>query len=521
MKDDNFSGMKVLVMGLGLNGGGTEAALYLARRGALVSVTDIRDEKILAPSIEKLSAFQIRYVLGRHEIEDFRNADMVIKNPVVKPDSPYLKAAKRIETDISLFLAACPARILAVTGSKGKSSVSSALYYVLSGRRGEKSGGKLPGTSRPGKAWLGGNIAISVLSFLDQIEAEDDVVLELSSWQLGDLRGRDLLKPRAAIITPIMKDHQEWYTSMLAYVNDKKLIYKNQDPNDATVAADDEWGRSFLAESRGRPLVYSQKPLDSGVPGGWIEENGGPGLARLWKIPGEANSGADSSARGEEPGRVAEVVPARPLIPGAHQKQNLLAAALALLDLGLDPDFIREKLGTFPGLEHRLEFFHERNGIRFYNDTTATIPEAAAAALHAFDTPQGSEANQGCATRGACVANQGCKANQGCDANLVLVAGGTDKGLDFSPLAKAAVKAREIILLAGTGSDKLKGLLDRDGVKYRGPFDSMDAAINYCLEAARPGDNIILSPGCTSFGMFTNEFDRGNKWKEGVRRLFP
>ena len=491
MGNENFSGMKILVMGLGLNSGGVEAALYLARQGAAVTITDLRDEKTLAPSIEKLAAFPIRYVLGRHETEDFKTADMVIKNPAVKPDSPFLKDARRIETDISLFLAACPARILAVTGSKGKSSVSSALHYALN----EYYGGR--------KAWLGGNIAKSPLSFIEKIKPADDVVLELSSWQLGDLRGRDLLKPRAAIITPIMKDHQEWYGSMEAYVADKKLIYKNQDESDLTIAEDDIWGKCFLGESRGRPLAYSQKPLDAGVWGGWIAEGGGPGLARLPGLGCANHFTAGSTGKETDPGAALEVVPPRPLVPGIHQKQNLLIAALALLDLGLDPGQIRETLGRFPGIEHRLEFFHESGGIRFYNDSAATIPEAAAAAIAAF-----SEAPE----RGA---------GPGREANLVLLSGGTDKSLDFMPLARAAAGAREIVLLAGTGSEKLRKLLDGNGLKYRGPFDSIDAAIASCLEAARPGDNVILSPGCTSFGMFVNEFERGLKWKEGIRRLFP
>ncbi|MDR1863108.1 MAG: UDP-N-acetylmuramoyl-L-alanine--D-glutamate ligase, partial [Treponema sp.] len=120
----DLAGMKVLVMGLGLHGGGLESALYLAGKGAEVTVTDLRDESVLAPSIKKLeegrrgAAFPVRYVLGRHETADFEKADMVIKNPGVRPDSPYLKAARHVETDISLFLAASPARLLAVTGSK-------------------------------------------------------------------------------------------------------------------------------------------------------------------------------------------------------------------------------------------------------------------------------------------------------------------------------------------------------------------------------------------------------------------
>lgn len=475
-----YSGMKVLIMGLGLHGGGLESVHYLAKHGAEITVTDLRDEKTLTPSIEKLQALvdhPIRYVLGHHSIEDFEKADMVIKNPGVKPDSPFLKASRHIETDISLFLANSPARLTAVTGSKGKSSTASAIYWVLKEARNQK--------ILSGNGYLGGNITLSPLTFLDELTSEDDVVLELSSWQLADLKGRlkekeeagkaheSLLKPRAAVLTAILPDHLDRYPTMDAYIADKRVIYHGQDSRDVTIAGDDDWGRSFLAESSGRPLVYSEQPLSEGIADGWLTK--GPGLARLRGI---ASSG-----------EVVEVVPERLLIPGHHQKKNLLAASLSLLDLGIPPDLIRDALGRFPGIEHRLEFFHEAGGIRFYNDTAATIPEAAAAAVGAFDSP------------------------------LVLVTGGTDKNLDFSPLVKAAPKAKVIVLLAGTGSEKLKKHLDSAGLSYQGPFDMVDNAVKASLKVAEKGDVVVLSPGCASFGMFLNEFDRGRKWKEAVTRL--
>jgi UDP-N-acetylmuramoylalanine--D-glutamate ligase len=467
----HYAGCKALIMGLGLHGGGVESARYLAGHGADLTVTDLRDASVLAPSLEKLRGLSIRYVLGRHDIEDFEKADMVIKNPGAPPDSLFLRAARRVETDISLFLAASPARLTALTGSKGKSSAASAIHWTLDlGRR----RGILPG-----RAFLGGNITLSPLSFLDDLGPDDDVVLELSSWQLGDLRGRRrtadsgeaaLLKPRSAVLTAIMPDHLDRYGTMDAYVADKRLIYQGQDRRDATIAGADSWGQSFLRETPGRPLVYAEEPLPPGLAGGWTSPQG-PGMVRL------------------SSGEVLEAVPQKLLVPGYHQKKNLLAAALSLLDLGLPPDLVREGLGTFPGIEHRLEFFHESKGIRFYNDSAATIPEAAEAAVAAFDPPP------------------------------VLVAGGTDKNLDFSPLARAAARARALILLAGTGSDKLKVLLDQGGIPFRGPFDSAEAAARSALEIAKTGDVVVLSPGCTSFGMFLNEFDRGRQWKEAVRRL--
>ncbi|MDR2746759.1 MAG: UDP-N-acetylmuramoyl-L-alanine--D-glutamate ligase [Treponema sp.] len=496
---EDFSGRRVLIMGLGLHGGGLESAKYLARHGAELTITDLRDEKTLAPSIEKLEAAlgggEVRYVLGRHETADFERADLVVKNPGVSPDSPYLKAARRIETDISLFLAASPARLCAVTGSKGKSGTASALYWVLSQARDRgPAAAVLPGTAAlrgkaalPGKAWLGGNITVSPLSFLDQTGDGDDVVLELSSWQLADLRGRvregPLLKPRCAVITAIMPDHMDRYRRMEDYVADKRVICQGQDSGDATIAGRDPWGESFFAESRGRPLGYGNEKPGPGISGGWIDGEGGPGLARFFEGP--------ALEGGLAAGEIAELVPAELLVPGRHQKQNLLAAALALLDLGLPADFIRESLGRFPGIEHRLEFFHQAGGLRFYNDTAATVPEAARAAVEALEG------------RG----------------RVLLAAGGSDKGLDLGPLADAAGKAAALSLLAGAGSEKLKPLLRDRGVPFLGPFDSVDAAVKALLEASRPGDIIVLSPGCASFGMFRNEFERGAMWKEAVRRL--
>ena len=471
--------MKVLVMGLGLNGGGLEAACYLHRHGAHITVTDLRDEKTLSPSIEKLDARcagrPVHYVLGRHETGNFEKADIVIKNPGVRPDSPYLKAARRIETDISLFLNAAPARITAVTGSKGKSFTSSALYHCLEKNR------------QSGKAFLGGNITVSPLSFLDGLCPEDDVVLELSSWQLGDLRGRTgdngnaLLKPKVAVLTSILPDHQDFYGSMEPYVADKRVIYEGQSPDDVTVApCDDEWGKSFLSQSRAAALAMSLLPPEPGINGGWLENPEGSGFARL----------AGKIGDGFFDGGTAQIVPADPLSKGRHQKRNMLCAGLALLALGLKAQDILEGLGSFPGIEHRMELFHKAGRIDFYNDSAATIPEAAAAAVETL----GGE-------------------------KTVLVTGGTDKKLDFSPLAKAAANAKAVLLLQGSGSEKLASMLRQAGTSYLGPFGDIDDAVRAALENAAGGDSVVLSPGCASFGMFLNEFDRGRKWKAAVMKL--
>jgi UDP-N-acetylmuramoylalanine--D-glutamate ligase len=475
----DYTGKKVLIMGLGLHGGGLQSARYLLKKGAEITVTDLRDEKTLLPSIEQLGSSAVRYVLGKHEIEDFKKADIVIKNPGVRPDSPFLKAAKQVETDLSLFLAQSPARLFAVTGSKGKSSTSSALHWVLDSQKSSHGG---TGARR---VFFGGNITVSPLSFLEDMSEGDDVVLELSSFQLGDLKGRlkedgsALLKPAAAVITTIMPDHLDRYASMKEYVDDKRNIYRGQDSSCVTVAGDDSWGESFRSETKGRPLVYSRSMLGEGLNGGWIDKSG-MGLARLKNWDGIN-------------GEIEALVPDKLLTPGEHQKANLLSAALAAYSLGVKAQDIFNALSSFPGVEHRLELFCEEGGIRFYNDSAATIPEAAAACIEALSAM----------------------------GPLVLVTGGTDKNLDYSPLVNTADKAAAIVLLAGTGSDKLVKLLGEEGIDYSGPFDNLDNAVRAALDKACGLKNgiVALSPGCASFGMFLNEFDRGRKWKESVKDL--
>ncbi|HAE21552.1 MAG TPA: UDP-N-acetylmuramoyl-L-alanine--D-glutamate ligase [Spirochaetaceae bacterium] len=456
LKRDDIQGKKVTVMGLGLHGGGIASARFLALCGARVTVTDMKDESALASSLTALDGLGIRFVLGRHDTEDFTEADFVVKNPAVRPDSPYLQASKRVETDLSIFLGLCVTPIVAVTGSKGKSSTASAIAHALN--------------ASGIKAYLGGNITVSPFSFLDQAGPGDRIVLELSSWQLGDLRGKKALKPLASVLTRIVPDHLDRYGTMEAYVADKRLIYADQDNADYTICdADDPYGRSFASETKGRVLYYGRS-VPEGCFGAAIQDDGSA-MARL--------PGAEAF----------KLVPGSVLMPGAHNRGNLAAAGLAAWAAGADPAALPEALAGFPGVEHRLETFAQKNGVRWCNDSAATVPQAVAAALEAFAQP------------------------------IVLITGGTDKMLDFAPVRAAYRKAARIVLLKGTGTDKLKTLLDEDGVAYEGPFDDFKKAVRRAADLAEPGFIVLLSPGCTSFGMFKNEFDRGRSFKAAVAEL--
>lgn len=463
---DDIAGLKVTIMGLGLNGGGLATARFFARYGARVTITDKKSAAELEPSIRALADFPaIRYVLGTHDIEDFRAADCVIKNPGVKLEgNEYLQAARSIETDISVFLRLSKAPILAVTGSKGKSSTVSALYFAL--------------RELGYPAFLGGNITVSPLTFVDETTESTPVVLELSSWQLADLRGRSLLKPRVAVLTPVMSDHQNWYGGMEPYVADKKLIYADQDETGHLLCnRDDEWGPVFARETKAHVHWYSARPLPEGLAGAWLEADGS----------GWMRTAASAGGCGCADGSAANILPVSLAVPGSHMRQNLLNAAQALVLFGASPAAVSAALAGFPGIEHRLEFFHEEAGVRYYNDSAATIPEASAAALASFDRP------------------------------VILLAGGTDKNLDFTPLADAARGAKAIYLLAGTGTDKLLPLLRERGIAFNGPYPGLVELVAAARAGAKEGDIVVFSPGATSFGLFLNEFDRGNRFRSAVR----
>lgn len=487
---------KVTVMGLGLNGGGEACVRFFLLHGAFVTVTDMKTEEQLKPTMERLSSdknldlSRLKYVLGEHRIEDFENADCVIKNPGVKiQGNKYLACAKHIESDISIFLHFTKAPIIAITGSKGKSSTVSAIYY---------------GLSQAGfKTFLGGNITVSPLTFLDQTSEKTPVVLELSSWQLSDLRGRKVLKPKISLITKIVPDHQNWYGNMEDYVEDKRLIYKDQ-TEDCYSIFDNEgdeigtgpkdggtWGDFFATESNAKVLRYGSAPLKNGNYGVWqtFDKNG--------KFEGKALLPGMS-----EPVSVLEELS----IPGSHMRINVLNAALVMLLMGVKPEDCKSILAKWPGIDHRLQFFHSYTNkiggtIRFYNDSCATVPEAAVAASQSFGK------------------------------SVYLMTGGTDKGLELTPMIESFtgkvsghIQVKKLYLLDGSATQKILPALKEAKVEFKGPFESLEkmlAAVKADFDMDESKDNVaVFSPGATSFGMFANEFDRGNKFMKGIKKIF-
>ncbi|MCR4736105.1 MAG: UDP-N-acetylmuramoyl-L-alanine--D-glutamate ligase [Treponema sp.] len=494
----------VTIMGLGLNGGGEAAVRFFLKHGAYVLATDMKSAEDLKPTLDSLEndksldKSRLSYRLGEHLIEDFENADCVIKNPIIKPDNNFLAAAKAIESDLSIFLRFTKAPIIAVTGSKGKSSTVSSIYYGL------KSAGY--------KCFLGGNITVSPLSFFDQVNEDTPVIIEFSSWQLADLRGRKVLKPHISIITKIIPDHQNWYHSMEDYVADKRLIYADQTQGDYSIfdADGDEegtgpvsggsWGDLFAAESKASVLRYGKNDFRSDEKfhqyGVWQDKDENGNFCGKIFLPGM-----------KEP----EIILRELTVPGEHMKTNVLNAALVMYLMGVASEKIISICKSWGGIEHRLQYFHSWtcNSIKynFYNDTCATVPEAAAMAIRAFEK------------------------------DVILIAGGTDKELDFKPLVEELLvkkgRPEKLFLLNGDSTKnataKLIPDLDKNGILYKGPFNNLEEllkAVKKDLEAeTRDGGKalekvVVFSPGATSFGLFKNEFDRGTKFMAAVKEIF-
>ncbi len=464
MDNTFFKNKKITVMGIGLHGGGIGTVKFLVAQGAKVIATDLRTKEQLATSLEKLKGIKnVQYVLGHHRMEDFSNVDMVIKNPAAKWTDKHIKFAIEskvpVEMDSSLFFKLCKNKIIGVTGTKGKTTTATLIYEML------KTAGK-----NPVKIGIG---QVSVLDKLALLKKDSVVVFELSSWRLSAL-GQAKLSPHIAVFKNIMPDHLNYYGTMEKYFQDKKYIYLNQKPKDwLIVNNDDELLREATKDANAQVVRFSYEPIQN-CKAVFIEDE----IVHL-------NNGID----------VKKLIAVKDvLIPGRHNLSNVMAAIGAVYAYGLSDLEIKKALPLLTGVPHRLEFVREVAGVKYYNDTAATIPDAAISALNSFEKP------------------------------IVLIAGGTDKELDFEKFAEEVlVRTKNIILLSGNATEKIltkiRKIATEDFVKNITVVDSMEAAITLAQEKAQAGDVVVLSPGAASFGLFANEFDRGDKFREAVKNL--
>lgn len=453
-------------MGLGLHGGGVAVVKWLVKHDAQVTLTDLKTKKELKASLDRLKGLKVNYVLGRHRASDFSDADLIVQNPGVPRESKYLKIAKNkgvlIENDASLFFKHCPASIIGVTGTRGKSTTSSLIYQLL--RRSAK------------KVWLAGLPQKPMLEILDEVRADDLVVLELSSWQL-EIIGQFGLAPQIGVITNIYPDHLNRYSSMSEYIAAKRnMVLWQTGHNFSILNLDNPETKKLGKLVTAQRLWFSKKQFK--------EENGVFVLGG--KIYFRINGRQKSLIK------ISEIA-----LKGDHNLENVLAALavaglyrVALTDIKLT-------LKEFSGLPGRFETIRIKDGIRYVNDTTATTPDGTMAALKALTIGK---------------------------KNIILIAGGASKNIPqskYQDLAKLIKKkCRAVVLFSGDGGQPIKRELEKLSFKplvY--DVNTMSEALGLANGFARAGSAVVLSPASASFGMFINEFDRGSQFVELVKKL--
>lgn len=457
-----LAGKRVTVMGLGVLGGGVGVATYLASHGAIVTVTDMRDARMLADSVEALRQLQITFHLGAHEMEDFRaeGADIVVRNPGVPMTSPYLRAAKDdgvcIEMEMSLFFRFCPASILGVTGTKGKTTVSALIGEILRHWRPE--------------SLVAGNMGVSAMMELDRLDVSTPVAIELSSFQIEALNEHQL-SPHVTVLTNVSEDHLDRYDSFEHYARTKLGLAHAMREHDVVVYnSEDEIVRTVEHQTRARLFPFGLH--DPGKDGAWLSDD------RMVVRDGTIELTFQRS----------NVL----ALSGDHGALNALAATGAAHVYGAPAWAIERGLESFNGVANRLEDVAAVGGVRYVNDTSATAPAAAVAGIRVL----------------APLALR-----------LHLIAGGADKRTDLAPFADAIQESRaHVYLLDGTATPGLAAMLAERDVMVAGTFGSMDDAVAHAAEASTAGDIVALCPGCASFGMFRNEFDRGEQFRAAVDR---
>jgi UDP-N-acetylmuramoylalanine--D-glutamate ligase len=435
----NWKGKKVLILGLGQypQGSGIAAAIYFARAGADVLVSDFYYTSAMDKNVATLKKFKnVRFIFNKHPLDEVRKADLIVRHQRIRVTEPEMveatKVNAQIETAESLFLRLCPAPVVGITGTRGKSTTTTLVAEML------RASGK--------NVWLGGNILISPLTFLSKVKKDDIVVLELSSFQLEGI-GAAGLSPKFALITNIMRDHLNAYEGMEDYAEAKAQIFRHQTPDDVVVLnTDDTYGKKWIKEAPGRVISFNRKmKRETGI-----------------KLLGE------------------------------HNEINVLAASLLARAAGAKEAAIKKVAKTFAGVPNRLETIATIKGIRFVNDTTSTTPDAAIAAIEALSP----------------ISN-----------TIHLIAGGANKELEFDKLAKLLKKKKACVsLFQGTAFELFSTSLKKAKMSFE-PAESIEQAFSFHLDHAKKGDTIVLSPGCASFGMFKNEFDRGEKFVALVKKL--
>ena len=454
--EENLKNKKIAIIGLGVSN--IPLIDYLHDFQAKITVFDKRnEEKIDKGVLEKIENYKISKNFGENYLSNLKDFDIIFKSPSCRPDLPEIEAeVKRgaiLTSEIEKVLELAPCKIIAVTGSDGKTTTTSLIYEIVKQKY---------------KAYLGGNIGIPLFTKIKEMQPENVVVLELSSFQLMTMKK----SPDIAVVTNVTPNHLDIHKSYEEYIEAKKNIFLNQNEDNTLVLNyDNEITKNFAKTAKSKVIFFSSKEkIENGV----IYDDGiikisEDGLRRhLLKLK-------DTHLR------------------GTHNAENICAAVAATKGLVQIEDQINAIKG-FEGVPHRIEFVREINGSKWYNDSIASSPTRTIAGLNSFDE------------------------------EIVLIAGGYDKHLDYEPIAKPILdKVKTLILLGQTSGKILTAVKEKQeelGIKidiYK--VDTLEEAVEKAKMEAKPNQVVLFSPASASFDMFKNFEERGNKFKELVKNL--
>ncbi len=397
-------------------------------------------------------------LFGKTYLSKLHGFDLILRSPSCLPTIPELQEETErgaiVTTEVELLMKMCPCQVIGVTGSDGKTTTTTLIYEIL-----KKAGYN---------CYVGGNIGIPLFTKLNEILPDDKVVLELSSFQLMGME----ISPDISVITNITPNHLNVHKDFEEYIEAKKNIFKYQDRDGILILNyDNEITRNCAAETKGKVIFFSSKEkLDNG-----------------YIVEGDVIKECDDKLR-------KHIVSSKELIiRGRHNYENIcsaIAATKTLVDLQTAIDVIK----SFPGVEHRIEFVKEINGVKWYNDSASSTPSRTISGLNAFNE------------------------------EIVLIAGGADKNLDYTPIAKPILsKVKTLILMGQTAGkifDSVKEEQERENKEINiYMVNSLSQAVILAKRYATPGQVVLFSPASTSFDMFKNMYDRGQKFKDIVNKM--
>lgn len=454
----DWTATRVLILGAARQG--QALARWLARHAARVTLSDARGEEHFASARAALGGLPIQWALGGHPLELLDETDVLCLSGGVPTSLPIVEEAVRrgipLSNDTQIFMEAAPCRTIGITASAGKTTTT-----TLVGNMAKEAMGT--------KAYVGGNIGDPLINYVDQMQADDLAILEISSFQLEQMTR----SPNVAAVLNVTPNHLDRHGTMEAYTAAKARILDFQTAGDtAVLGRDDEGAWNLRGRVKGKLLAFSLAPLEEGLNGAYNDN----GLLAL----------RDGFAY--VPLLLREKVHLR----GDHNVANVLAACAVAHAAGIPLDSMLTTIEEFRGVPHRLELVRELRGVRWYNDSIATAPERTMAAIRSFDEP------------------------------IVLLLGGRDKNLPWDALAELVHRRVKHVILFGEAAKKIEAAL-RPGSRKGGAVvvrcEGLKEAVAEAAQAASTGDVVLLSPGGTSYDAFTDFAERGEAFKKWVQEL--